>query len=137
MSEQANAIRPDDYDLTLSYQTAVYPGECISMACCSFLDRAFFMLNTQDAPKRISVSFKMRPDLEENDGGMDRLIYDYHNELVRQANRLRCQKANREIRKYIIGRALESAKYESKGPEPAADVTQDTGRRGDESSHAR
>lgn len=93
--------------------TRTYPLEAILNACYVFLDRAYIFLRSELSDHTIDVSFSSKKTLSSK--VFRELTGDFQNELLHAALRFFISQKNKNIREYIVGRALFSAL--SQGPQ--------------------
>lgn len=84
--------------------TKTYPLEAILNASYVFLDRAYILLGSEHANRTIDVSFSPKKTLSPR--ATKELVGDFQNELLHAALRFFISQKNKNIREYIVGRAL-------------------------------
>jgi His-Xaa-Ser system protein HxsD len=110
---KTNMFSEENYEITMTLQTDIYPLEIIYLACYTLTEEAYFYIKPEGISRGINdviVAIKRKNEPERNSRPLQEIIWDFRNSLTAHAGRLATSKRNREIRKHIIGRALESAR---------------------------
>jgi len=85
--------------------TKIYPLEVVLSTAYLFVDRAYVFLQTKGDDIEISLKGKKKTSLKQ----LKVIKGEFYNELLNCALRLKIAKRNKDIRQYIIQRALFSA----------------------------
>lgn len=107
-------LDPATSTLTLSLDVGLYPREVLYAAAYVFLDRAYVLLDRQDA--RFVVRFRGKRPMEE--ATFRAMAGEFENELLAQALRHQVVDANQRIIEDVVAVAIAGA---TAGVEPAAD----------------
>ncbi|MCC6848756.1 MAG: His-Xaa-Ser system protein HxsD [Deltaproteobacteria bacterium] len=91
--------------LTLSLDVSLYPRDVLYAAAYVFLDRAYVLLDRQDA--RFVVRFRSKRPLDE--AGFRAFAGEFENELLAQALRHRVVDANQRIIEDVVAVAIAGA----------------------------
>lgn len=92
--------------IILKINPQIYPLEVVEGAAYTFIDRAYIDIGGN--PKRqITVLLSGKEDMGQRE--IERLVGEFKNELLNYALRREINNNNKEIREYIISRALFSA----------------------------
>src|SRR4029453_2257589 len=108
---QIETLDPATATLTLSLDVGLYPRDVLYAAAYVFLDRAYVLLDRQDA--RFVVHFRSKHPLEE--ATFRAMGGEFENELLAQALRHRVADANQRIIEDVVAVAIAGA---SAGVEP-------------------
>ncbi len=94
------------YDVVMRFESEIYPLESVLIACDNLQDIGYFYVFSDDGEggRGTGVGMKVK-DGSDAEG----FAGEFDNEVMRQALRLGVAKLNREIRKNVVGRAMESA----------------------------
>ena len=90
--------------MKIELKTEIYPIQAVLAACYSFIDRAYFFLDTDPSYKKIIVHIKSK---NKQKGKKLNLLYsELMEELLHSALRYKISSNNKQIREFIIARAL-------------------------------
>jgi len=100
----------------LTLDSKIYPVEAILNCCYSFIDRAYIYLDKNKKSDRIDVFLKSKEKL--NSKQWKALKGTFLNELLYSTLRYQISKNNKNIREYIIGRALYNTSFSASLDQP-------------------
>lgn len=111
-------LDPATATLTLSLDVGLYPRDVLYAAAYVFLDRAYVLLDRQDA--RYLVQFRSKRPLEETT--FHAMAGEFENELLAQALRHQVVDANQRIIEDVVAVAIAGASvHVDPGPSAAAE----------------
>lgn len=102
---QIETLDPATATLTLSLDVGLYPRDVLYAAAYVFLDRAYVLLDRQDA--RFVVHFRSKRPLDE--ATFRAMAGEFENELLAQALRHRVVDANQRIIEDVVAVAIAGA----------------------------
>lgn len=102
---QIETLDPPTATLTLSLDVGLYPRDVLYAAAYVFLDRAYVLLDRQDA--RFVVRFRSKRPLDE--ATFRAMAGEFENELLAQALRHRVVDANQRIIEDVVAVAIAGA----------------------------
>lgn len=102
---QIETLDPATATLTLSLDVGLYPRDVLYAAAYVFLDRAYVLLDRQDA--RFVVRFRSKRPLDE--ATFRAMAGEFENELLAQALRHRVVDANQRIIEDVVAVAIAGA----------------------------
>lgn len=102
---QIETLDPANATLTLSLDVGLYPRDVLYAAAYVFLDRAYVLLDRQDA--RFVVHFRSKRPLDE--ATFRAMAGEFENELLAQALRHRVVDANQRIIEDVVAVAIAGA----------------------------
>lgn len=103
---QGTLIKKGKSKIIVKINPRIYPLEVIYGAAYSFMDRAY--VDISGSPQRqISLTLASKEDLNRKE--LEKLAGEFKNELLNYALRREISRNNKEIREYIISRALFSS----------------------------
>lgn len=102
---QIETLDPATATLTLSLDVGLYPRDVLYAAAYVFLDRAYVLLDRQDA--RFVVRFRSKRPLDE--ATFHAMAGEFENELLAQALRHRVVDANQRIIEDVVAVAIAGA----------------------------
>lgn len=108
-------LDPSTATLTLSLDVGLYPRDVLYAAAYVFLDRAYVLLDRQDA--RFVVQFRSKRPLDE--ATFRAMAGEFENELLAQALRHRVVDANQRIIEDVVAVAIAGAAAGA-SPEPGS-----------------
>ncbi len=100
----------------LTLDPKIYPLEAILNCCYSFIDRAYVYLDKNKKQDHIDVFLKGKGKL--SNGQWEALKGEFLNELLYSTVRYQISKNNKNIREYIIGRALYNTPFSTAVDQP-------------------
>ncbi len=89
--------------------TKIYPLEAILSTAYLFVDQAYIFLQTKGDNIEVSLKGKKKMSLKQ----LESIKGEFYNELLNCALRLKIAKRNKDIRQYIVQRALFSSVSDS------------------------
>lgn len=99
-------IKSQEARVILKINPKIYPLEVVEGAAYTFVDRVYVDIGGNPA-RQISVTLAGKKNLNRKE--LERMAGEFKNELLNYALRREISKNNKEIREYIVSRALFSA----------------------------
>ena len=111
---QIEALDPTTATMTLSLDVGLYPRDVLYAAAYVFLDRAYVLLDRQDA--RFVVHFRCKRPVD--DAALRAIAGEFENELLAQALRHQVVDANQRIIEDVVAVAIAGAAGDPPGDAP-------------------
>ena len=115
---QIETLDPGSATLTLSLDVGLYPRDVLYAAAYVFLDRAYVLLDRQDA--RFVVHFRCKRAVDEP--ALRAIAGEFENELLAQALRHQVVDANQRIIEDVVAVAIAGAAGDAPGDAPLEGV---------------
>jgi len=115
---QIETLDPATATLTLSLDVGLYPRDVLYAAAYVFLDRAYVLLDRQDA--RFVVHFRAKRPVDEP--ALRAMAGEFENELLAQALRHQVVDANQRIIEDVVAVAIAGAAGDAPGDAPLEGV---------------
>lgn len=105
--------------LSIEVDTKIYPLEAIFGAAYVFIDKAYIFL---DSKKKHKIEIQLKSKTKTSSANLTKMLGEFENELLHYVHRMKLSKHNKQLREYIVERALYSAINKEK---PGLEQTQD------------